>query len=81
MPPLGMNIDRLTLELPGGDGETAVELVRLVAQRLSGTGEAARGETDHVRVEVDAPLPPGETLDDLAGRIARELLSQMAREA
>ena len=80
MAELPLHIDRLLIELPGGDGETAVELVRLVARHLSGKRIAAPRDPEPLRVQVDQ-APAGEQVDELAARIAREVLAELARAA
>jgi hypothetical protein len=80
MAELRLHIDRLLIELPGGDGQTATELVRLVARRLAGAPIPAARPREAIRVEVDA-APAGERREELAARIAHALLAELGRVA
>lgn len=73
---MNLEIDRLTLRMPGLAPTDANRLAVLVGQRLSlvPAGSTA-GALDSVRIAV--PANPGETLDALAQRIVDQLVASM----
>lgn len=77
---MDVDIDRLILELPGLPEAEAKRLVRLVAEALaSADSPGAALATDRLRVSL--PLHPGDSLPSAAQRIARELLTALARSS
>lgn len=70
----GAEIDRLALRISGGGEDAARSLGRLVALGLAGSLALppGRGRMDQLRVQLTAE--PGESPQDLAGRIVDRLI-------
>ena len=70
----GTEIDRLALRISGGGEDAARSLGRLVALGLADSLALppGRGRIDQLRVQL--PAEPGESTQDLAGRIVARLI-------
>jgi hypothetical protein len=73
-----LDIDRLSLELPGGVAEGGRDMAVEIATRLAAAGALpAAGDYPDVRVEIQAAA--NERRSDLTARIVAEALRQLRR--
>ena len=73
----GLEIDRLTLQVPGLPAEQGHRLAEMVAAKLAQARWGAAQSASKMNVTVDAP-PSGASLEQLAASIVDELRRQMA---
>ena len=69
----GLQIDRISLRVPGVERELGVRLARLVAERLAPALALAPGEGSIERLQIELTARPGESADSLAGRIVAQV--------
>jgi len=73
-----VNIDRLTLTLPGGTEREGRRLAALVSQGLaSAAATLPTGQLPAMRIDV--PARSGESVDAMAEQIVAEILRQLHR--
>jgi hypothetical protein len=72
-----LEIDRLTLQIPGLPAEQGHRLAEMVAMKLAQAHWGAAQSTPRMNATVDAP-PAGASLEQLAAAIVDELRRQMA---
>jgi hypothetical protein len=70
-----LQVDRLSIRVPGVGRELGKSLGRQVAERLAPSLELAPREASFERVHVELTAERGESADALAGRIAAEVAS------
>jgi hypothetical protein len=68
-----IQIDRLSLRVPGAEAELGARLAQLVAQRLAPPLALGAGDAAFARLQMELAARPGEGEESLAARIANHL--------
>jgi hypothetical protein len=72
-------VDRLSIEVPGGDAGHGRRVGELVAELLAPLVEPGIDAAALGRVQVELTAQPGESAETLAGRIASAIALALAR--
>jgi hypothetical protein len=69
----GVQIDRISLRVPGVDRDAGARLAQLVAEQLVPSLQLGPGEAVIDRLTMKVAAQPGESLESLSARIAAQI--------
>ncbi len=72
-----VQIDRISLRIPGVDRELGKRLGQLVAEQLAPSLQLGPGQASLERLHVELTAQPSESMESLAGRIAAQVSLQL----
>ena len=72
-----VQIDRISLRVPGVDSELGKRLGQLVAEQLAPSLQLGPGQASLERLHVELTAQPSESMESLAERIAAQVALQL----